>query len=158
MGIEPLIKVTPTSPAIALEPGNDWQQLWFAAARHQWSTLAIIPAQPGTSSLTAARLLAAAGQLYPQRPVHLVEAEGTDPTATGFVASSAANRAASGERVIIAIDSPLSHPAAIPIARAVDAALLLIPLGRTRLSAARRTIECVGRQRFIGSITVKARR
>jgi len=153
VGIEPLPKLTPTAPPLV--PGNDWQQLWFSAVQHGWSSLAIVPAQPGISSLEAARMFAAAGRLYHQRPVHLIEAETTDPTTTSFVISSAANRVAAGEQVIIAVDSPLSHPAAIPLARAADAALLLVPLGRTGLVAAHRTINCVGRQHFIGSITLR---
>jgi hypothetical protein len=151
MGIEPLVKAT--EPALPV-PGRDWQQLWFAALQHPWSSLVIVPAQPNLSALPAARALVAVGRLYHQRSVHLLEAERTDPAATGFVISSAKNRVAAGEQVIIAVDSPLSHPVAIPLARAADAALLLVPLGRTRLSWARNTIDYIGRQHFIGSIAL----
>lgn len=34
----------------------------------------------------------------------------------------------------------------------MDAAVLCVELGKVRLSAARRTIELVGRERFLGSI------
>jgi hypothetical protein len=151
MGIEPLVKVT--EPALPV-PSRDWQQLWFAALRHRWSSLVLVPAQAGVSVVPAARALTAVGRLYHQCPVHLIEAEGTDPSATGFVVSSAKNRVAAGERVIISVDSPLSHPVAIPIARAADAALLLVPLGRTLLASARLTIDCIGRQHFIGGIVL----
>jgi hypothetical protein len=151
MGIEPLVKAT--EPAVAV-PGREWQQLWFNLLQHRWSSLAIVPAQPSVSVLPAARALVAVGRVYHQGPVHLIEAEGADPAATGFVISSAKNRVAAGEQVIIAVDSPLSKPVAIPITRAADAALLLIPLGRTRLAWARQTLDCVGREYFIGSITL----
>jgi hypothetical protein len=151
MGIEPLVKATePALPA----PGRDWQQLWFAMLQHRWSSVVIVPAQPNVSALPAARTLAAVGRLYHQQPVRLVEAEGTDPTATSFVINSAKNRVAAGERVIIAVDSPLSNPVAIPIARVADAALLLVPLGHTLLVSAQQTIDYIGRQHFIGSIAL----
>ena len=153
MGIEPLVKAT--EPALPV-PGKDWQQLWFNALQHPWSSLVIVPAQPNVSVLPAARTLAAVGRLYHQRPVRLIEAEGTDPAATSFVINSAKNRVAAGEQVIIAVDSPLSNPVAIPIARAADAALLLVPLGYTRLASARQTIDHIGRQHFIGSIALES--
>ena len=153
MGIEPLVKAT--EPALPV-PGRDWQQLWFAALQLPWSSLAIVPAQPNLSALAAARALVAVGRLYHQCPVHLIEAEATEPAATGFVISSVKNRVAAGERVVMAVDSPLSNPVAIPIARAADAALLLVPLGRTRLMLARHTIDSVGREQFIGSIAVES--
>ena len=151
MGIEPLVKATEPAPAV---PGRDWQQLWFNVLQRDWSSLVIVPAQPNVSVLPAARALVAVGRLYHQRPVHLIEAEAAEPAATGFIISSATHRVAAGEQVVIAVDSPLSQPVAIPISRAADAALLLVPLGRTRLAWARKTLDCIGRERFIGSITV----
>jgi hypothetical protein len=155
MGIEPLVKAK--EPALP-EPGRDWQQLWFNVLQHPWSSLVIVPAEPNISVLPAVRALTAVGRLYHQRPVHLLEAEGTEPAATGFVISSAKNLVAAGERVVIAVASPLVNPVAIPIARAANAAALLVPLGRTRLAPARQTIDCIGRQHFIGSIVLEQQR
>jgi hypothetical protein len=42
---------------------------------------------------------------------------------------------------------------AIPIARAADASVLLVKVGATALGDAKKTVNMIGRQCFIGSIT-----
>ena len=59
-----------------------------------------------------------------------------------------------GERVLVVIDSVLSHPSGVPVALAADAALLCVEMGKTSLTAARETLQIVGAQRFLGCITL----
>jgi hypothetical protein len=132
-----------------------WAQLWFSVERHPWSTIAVVPASPAEDSLSAARSLAGAGNTYREGGVALVDATRAQPSAIPGLVAAANEGVASGARVVIAVDSPLSNPAAIAIARAVDAALLAVPLGRSKIADARRTVETVGRDRFIGSIAIK---
>ena len=63
-------------------------------------------------------------------------------------------RGAGGERVLVVIDSVLSHPSGVPVALAADAALLCVEMGKTSIAAARETLQIVGAQRFLGCITL----
>jgi hypothetical protein len=54
--------------------------------------------------------------------------------------------------VIVALESVMVHPLGVAVASAADAALLCITLGETPVASARRTIELVGRDRFIGCV------
>ncbi len=65
------------------------------------------------------------------------------------------SHAASGGLVIVALDSVLSNQAGIPVALAADAALLCVTMGDTELDAARRTVSLVGKDRFVGTVTVQ---
>jgi len=136
------------------EPAGEWPQLWFALLRREWSSLVVVPADRGVPALFAARALVGVARLYRHGTIHLLQAESVGPAAAGAVVATAGDIAARGEQSIIAVDCPLAHHAAIHIARSADAALLVVPLGTTALAAARRVVECVGRERFIGSVAV----
>jgi hypothetical protein len=57
-------------------------------------------------------------------------------------------------QVIVAVPSVLLEPLGLGVARAADAAIVCIHRGRTRLAAARQTIELIGRERLIGSFLI----
>lgn len=140
-------------PAGALDP--EWPQLWFAALQREWSSLVVVPAAAGVPSLFAARAIAEAGRLYRGHAVHLLDATGAGPTAATAVVAAAAELSARGEQSVVAVDWPLANHPAIHVARSADAALLLVPLGTASLADTRRTVDAVGRDRFLGSVTVK---
>ena len=58
-------------------------------------------------------------------------------------------------RVILALGSVLENPPGLAVAQAADAAILCIALGESTLSEAERTIEEVGRARFVGSLILR---
>lgn len=58
-------------------------------------------------------------------------------------------------KVLIAVGSLLQHARSIPVARAVDAVLLSVGVGSSRLPDVNRTVEIVGRERVMGSLTVE---
>ncbi len=58
-------------------------------------------------------------------------------------------------KVLIAVGSLLQHARSIPVARAVDAVLLNVGVGTSRLPDVNRTVEIVGRDRVMGSLTVE---
>lgn len=60
-------------------------------------------------------------------------------------------------KVLIAVGSLLQHARSIPVARAVDAVLLSVGVGTSRLPDVNRTVDIVGRDRVMGSLTVEAR-
>lgn len=129
-----------------------WAQLWFAVQRHSWSTLAIVPADTTASALTAARALARAGFVYRNRAVRMIDATGAEPHQIPVILDTAALAAATGSQIVLALASPLTNPAAIALARGVDAAVLVVPLGVASLATTQRVIESIGRERFIGSV------
>jgi hypothetical protein len=154
------VLLTSRKPGLALTEtelpqlsGDAWPSVWFALAKHPWDSLAIVPAGSGLSTVPTARYLAAAAKMFEERPFTLIEAEGIAPAMVRDVIGSVTDRVAAGERVLIAVGSPLKDYSAIPIARAANAAVLLVRLTQTRSRDANRTIDTVGRGHFLGSIT-----
>jgi hypothetical protein len=145
-------------PARPAQHDDAWAQLWFTLERHAWTTLAIVPADEQASTLRAARALVDAGQLYREGAVELLDATGTTPEMIEQVAAATPELTLRGLKVVIAVGSPLVHPAAIAIARAADAALLAVPLGGVTRAVGHRTIESIGREHFIGSIAMRGAR
>jgi len=155
--IAPAMPPAHPAPALAMPSQADlghWEQLWFTLLKQQWMSLAIVPTHPQISALSAARALAEVGRPYQVEPVDVLDAErlvpGDVPAALAALLAETDARA----RVIIAVRSPLDHAAAIPLVRAADGAVLLVHLGQSELSRARRTIACIGTAHFVGSIAV----
>ena len=136
----------------------EWQHLWFAVARRSWRALAIVPAHPSLSSLNSARRLVLAGQSLGGTRLVLVDATSADPAAARTAVSEIDRHAQDGVQCVVAVASPITKPASIGVARAAGSALLLVPLGDTAISAARRTIECIGREHFLGAVATRHRR
>ena len=57
------------------------------------------------------------------------------------------------DRQIFAVDPVVREISAMPLCKSVDRALLVVGLGRTRLAEARKTIELLGRDRFLGVVS-----
>jgi len=139
-------------------PEAQWQQIWFLALQQPWSSLVLVPAHPGFSALFVAEALADVGRLHGHRPVKLLNAERLDLPDIARVLGPLAALTSREERAVVAAECPLARAASIPIARAADVAVLVVPLGEGRFSDARRAMELVGRDRFVGAITVEPRK
>ena len=144
-------------PAHTPLPDKRWQQIWFAAMRRPCSSMALVPARPGTSALFVAEGLASVGHLHGDRPVKLIDAEKTELPEVAEVGRSLAAVGDRLELAVVVTDCPLSRPASIAVARLAEAAVLVIPLGETGFSEARRAMDLVGRDRFIGAVTLERR-
>ncbi len=140
-------------PDIVAGP-EDWPPVWFAFAQHRWTSLVLVPAHPGVSVLAFARALANAGRSYDEPLLGLIEAERLVPSRIQGVVAEIEARTSLEQRTIIAVASPLEDNSAVPIIRACDGAVMVVPLGDTPLDAARRTMAVVGRGAFLGAITV----
>lgn len=135
---------------------TQWPTVWFAIAQYPWSSLVLVPADEHMSVLPMARALMEAARMYEERPVCIIEAENAAPSDVRAITANVRDYASRGQRIIVAVRSPLvSHPAT-PIARACDAAILLIPLGPTKVAAAKQVIATVGHTSFLGAFTVAA--
>jgi hypothetical protein len=60
--------------------------------------------------------------------------------------------------VLIALGPVLERPASLALAQAADAAILCLVLGDGSIAEATRTIEEIGRERFLGSVILRARK
>ncbi len=159
------------STALAIQRGSrrdafadrEFQELWFVLARKHWKSLVLVPADEGESAAGTAASLAHVGRQLCQEPVTFLIL--ADPIDTGSAAriitafdsmmqagTALANPAAG--RVIVAVQPVVAEPLGIAVTKAADATVLCIRLGHTRLSAARRTIELVGRERIRGCLIV----
>lgn len=137
-------------PHVQSEP---WDRLWFSLTREPWTTLALVPAQRGGSTLAAVQALAAAGRAYQEDPIFVLDASRVAPTEVGTLLHAFEDRAGGGARMLVATSSPLERAAGIPIARGADAAVLLVRLGHASIADARATIDAIGPSHFIGAIT-----
>jgi hypothetical protein len=142
-------------PDIVAGP-EDWPPVWFSFAQHQWNSLVLVPGHEGVSVLAVARALAHAGRTYDEQAVGLIEAERVAPSRVGAIVSELRSRNSLDQRTIVAVASPLDDNSAVPIIRGCDVAVLVVPLGDTSMTAARRTLSVVGRGSFLGAITVSS--
>jgi hypothetical protein len=142
-------------------PSLSLQQLWFSVQRRDWSTLVVVPADRDISVMDFGRPLHEVGRLAMGEKLRLVDARDVKLTRTAALilemsagGPSRGQGGQTGDRVLVLIESVLSHPSGVPVALAADAALLCVEMGKTSIAAARETMRIVGPQRFLGCITL----
>jgi hypothetical protein len=134
---------------------EEWSRIWFNLLGREWRSLALVPAAPGVPALPVAERLLDCAHAYQSGAVRLVDAQGALPGDVAAFDALVADHVAARERVLVVLSSPLAHASAIPLARAADAALLVVPLGEAGVRESRRTVAAVGHARFAGSLTVR---
>ena len=150
----------------ARAPAPDLQQLWFRTLQYDWSSLVVVPTHSRCSAADIAQALGDMAALHRGVPItHIVasdlEMAGTSEVITAMVlhdpdvVPSGPTRPWHGRNAVVAIDPIISNPAGIAVVLAADAAVLCVKLGHTRLADAQRTIDLVGRERFIGCVVEK---
>jgi hypothetical protein len=136
----------------------EWQKLWLATQRRSWRSLAVVPVGGGIPTPRVARALAEAGSSHLGPGMMVTDA--TNVTLEWLRASmeSWTKRRGHVDRVLIALGPVLERPASLALAQAADATILCLVLGESSISDAARTIEEVGRERFLGSVILRARK
>ena len=134
---------------------TDWSQIWFAAKRSNWRALAVVPANPNESALSAATALAEAGSLYQANELELIDSSNAEPRGVEALIANINAMTARNSQVIVAVDSPMANPAAIPIVRGMGAAILCVQLGVSSTAQAKQTMASIGKNLFIGSVTLR---
>jgi hypothetical protein len=147
----------------ASSTGRDVQELWFALARRNWRSLVLVPADEGGSAAAIAASLADVGRrLRDTQVTFLIMTDPLDFASAAKIigafdltkqAGTALAVAPTG-KVIVAIQPVVVEPLGLAATEAADAIVLCIEVGRTRLAAARRTIELVGRARIAGALLI----
>ena len=138
------------------KPGEDtdWQRLWFVTRQRDWSSLAIVPSDPGIDVGPVAEALVATGRIHGERPVGLLRATGAQLADVHRLTESLSAMTARGEWVIVPVDSVSDNPTAVPIVQATSAALLVVRLGESLLPSAHAAINAIGREHFLGSFVI----
>jgi hypothetical protein len=147
-------------------PPPDLQELWFRTLQYDWSSLVVVPTHERCSAARIAQALGDMTALHYGKPItHIVASEldmgGTAELVTAMVvrdpeiAPADPKRPWYGRNLVVAIDPVITNPAGVAIVLAADAAILCVKLGHSRLDAAQRTIDLVGRERFIGCVLEK---
>jgi hypothetical protein len=144
-------------------PGRDSQELWFSLSREPWRTVVLVPADPGGSAVHIANALGEVARwlreppatvITMSDPLDYVEATQLGPRIAQEDQGPAGRDPTSG-KVIVAVQPVVVEPLGLAVTRAVDAVVLCIEKGRSRLSSVRRTIELVGRDKIRGCVFVR---
>lgn len=136
-------------------PDEDWQRIWLSAREKDWSSLVLVPNDAGVDIGSFAESLVRTGRVHAETPVRVINGVGVQLADAQQLSETISATVARGERVIVPVDPIGDNPAAIAIVRTCSAALLIVSLGESLLTAAQATIEAIGRERIIGSVVVK---
>jgi hypothetical protein len=138
-----------------------WLQL-----RGDWAWMAVVPAEPDFSTAELSHTLSRVGAQLSGAPVHFVEAVNVDLDSSAWLIgrlgssvgesqawqrrdpSGSPNWTQPTARTIVALESPLANPLALPVALAADGVILCVRRGRSRVSSVRNTISAVGADRI----------
>ncbi len=133
----------------------DWQRLWLNVQRQRWRTLALVPASanvPPELTVDAAVALARTGATHYGTQINVADA-----TRVGFAdiaefVEQLRDTIDSGP-VILALGPASQSPVTVQLAQSADFSLLCVVLKSMRVAEAKKTVEDIGRQHFLGAIT-----
>ena len=139
------------------------QELWFTLARRSWKSLVLVPGDEGESAAAIAASLVSVGRRLRRGPVIffiIADPIDYDSAARIMAALEAKEQGASEQattptgQVIATILPLMAEPLGLAITEAADVAIVCAEAGRTRLAAARRTIDLIGRERIAGCLVL----
>lgn len=137
-----------------IEGETEWQRAWFSLQRREWSSLAIVGTESGAEAEVAARHLATIGTRDGLKSVRVLSALNLTyadaPRALDYLAEAAAN----GDLVVVACDPVRQNHATLPLLQAVSGVILVVRLGVSRTAWVKKTIEVVGRERVLATVSV----
>lgn len=150
---------TAATTARAHRNPSEWHQLWLAVQTRRWSSLLMIPATGGLgdSLLSVAKALGEIGTEHLKQPIKVLDHRKVTLGQVESCIGALNNALAAGRRVLVVIDSIAENPAGVRFASTTDAAILCFALGRSSAAAAKKTIEAVGKERFLGSLALRPR-
>lgn len=153
------IRLEPPTPRVRANgsEAEEWSRLWFNLMGREWRSLALVPAAPDVSALPVAERFLECAFAYQSGPSCIVDAQGAAPGDVAAYNAMVAEHVLARGRVLLVLSSPLVSASAIPLARAADASLLVVPLGATAVRDARAAVAAVGHAAFLGSVTVRDR-
>jgi hypothetical protein len=125
----------------------------FTVLHAEWSTLALVATEPAAPSRAIAAALVDAARSYRLGQIRVLDATGDAAADVARLVDDLAAPRGEAGRVVVTVP----HPSAAcgPILVAVDAVLLLVRLGASRLRAVREAMELAGRARVLGCVVVR---
>ena len=134
----------------------DWQRLWLSiwSKKRQWSSLALIPAGPGTAPEVLVRIavaLARTGTLHVKTPIHVADATRITLAELEPFSEEVAWYTGNKEMTILALPALNENVTALPLAKGADCSLLCVALGDMKVADAKQTVAQIGVSNFIGS-------
>jgi hypothetical protein len=158
----------PSSTALVLRAPNasspsddvELQKLWLSMTRCDWQSLAVIGGSKGLATLDVANLMAQIAWWYRGSSSCVFDFRDLGLRLLEYQLHEVNAQVRDGHRAILALRSIFENPTAIPLAKAVDGVILCVGLGKTRMAQAEKTVDEIGRERFIGTIILdpKARK
>jgi hypothetical protein len=139
----------------------DIEGLWFTLSRMQWRSLVLVPSDEGASAVEVAAALADVGRRLRAGPVTFLLLSGPmDYAAAGKIVQAVGGRREAERpeerqgdgRLIIAIPPVVTEPLGLAVTEVADAVVLCVQRGESRMRAAERTLELVGRDRVVGAL------
>ena len=134
-----------------------WQRLWLRCQQHDWQSLAFIGSSKrdpdGVLEIAhgMARLASELGQ-----ELTVFDARSLGLKDMGRMLAQIQSITSRGKRCIVVLKLVTENATTVPMAQNVDAALLGVFIGETSVIAASRTVEEVGRPKFLGSVVLNA--
>ena len=134
-----------------------WQRLWLRCQQHDWQSLAFIGSSKrdpdGILEIAhgMARLASELGQeltVFDARQLGLKD--------MNRMLAQIQSITSRGKRCIVVLNLVTVNATTVPMAQNVDAALLGVFIGETSTVSASRTVEEVGRAKFLGSVVLNA--
>jgi hypothetical protein len=133
----------------------EWQKLWLGTQGRSWRSLALVPAVagfPADLTLRVAERLARTGMVHLGAPIRVIDGTKVPLSQLVQFTEEVERIIRFGDLVLLAVSPIGQNPVALTLARAADAAVLCVVLDETKTSQAERTVEDVGRARFVGSL------
>ncbi len=134
--------------------GPQWERLWFTLKTRPWTSLAVVGIESGDDAKTVARRLAAVGNRDGQLQVNVVSAIGATIAEIPGIVAKLSRGSEKHDLTIVACDPLLMNPATIPILHAASGAVIVVRLGKSMVETARQTVNAVGRDKVMASVTV----
>jgi hypothetical protein len=134
-----------------------WQRLWLRCQQHDWQSLAFIGSSKrdpdGVLEIAhgMARLASELGQ-----ELTVFDARNLGLKDMGRMLAQIQSITSRGKRCIVVLKLVTENATTVPMAQNVDAALLGVFIGETSVIASSRTVEEVGRPKFLGSVVLNA--
>jgi hypothetical protein len=130
------------------------EAVWVASQKGApWATLAIVPAEPGLQTDALARAVAEVGSEQRGEPVEFLDLRDVTLANSRSLVETLALSAAF--RHVVALGCPTDNRAAELLATSAAAVVLIVEREATRVTAARRVVEAVGPERFLGAVVLE---
>jgi hypothetical protein len=130
------------------------QRLWLSLQQRAWRSLAVVAASEEIGTVGVANSLAKIAWWYTGQPSIVFDMRDLSLRLLDHQLREMTSHVRAADRVFVALRGATENPTTAPIARATDAAVLCVALGKTGERDAERTLQAIGRDHFIGAILV----